>query len=624
MAESLEVAEVRERLRTDVVFWAEHCATILNEDRSPVKLKARPWQRSFDAALQRQDDAGMPMRAIILKARKLGFSTWVAAKFVHRATQFPHQYAIVAAQDRQTAGVLMDMVTLMVNSLPTFEELGLGFSIKPQVLAQGSTRNGNRFMTLGDRMRPHEASIYETITAGARGKGRGYTPSMLHGSEVAHWEDPDVIPGMLNSVPKRPGTIVVLESTANGFNHFHDRWERAVNGAEDPETGGLYAPLFYGWQDNPFNALPFVSDQARDRFIRTVGDPDGGGDEEEPWLVDEFGVTPEQLYWRRVTMSEECDGKIDIFHQEHPAIPEQAFIGSGFPVFSGILVSKAIKAAEAAHPPVQGFLRASEWRERRTRSGTVRVPLDPVWVAREDAEPADFDVWGSQERLLVWEHPLNAVSQGGVPDHQRKPDGQYIVFVDVAEGVAGTIEERDFSAIQVLDHITRKQVARWQSRVDVHDLPLIAYLVALYYNTAWLAPEKNSMGVGVVDVLQKDMHYPRMYRTHRPGDDQIGDAEGRRIGWETNRRTKPLMEMSFGLALKEGTHGLRDVVTARQLTTYVQDPKNRAKHGAKTGSFDDLLMAFMGAHRVADELRPRADRKRGGSSRAPRDSVTGY
>jgi hypothetical protein len=73
------------------------------------------------------------------------------------------------------------------------------------------------------------------------------------------------------------------------------------------------------------------------------------------------------------------------------------------------------------------------------------------------------------------------------------------------------------------------------------------------------------------------------------------------------------MEMSFGQALKDGTHGLRDVVTARQISTYVEDPKNRAKHGAKKGSFDDLLMAFMGAHRVADELKPR--RRAGGPER---------
>jgi hypothetical protein len=393
-------------------------------------------------------------------------------------TQYPFEYAVVAAQDRQTAGIMMDMVALMVGRLPTFEQLGLGFSIRPQIIGQGSTRNGSRFMTLGDRKRPHEASVYETMTAGARAKGRGYTPSMLHCSELAHWEDEDVIPGMLNAVPKRPGTIVVIESTANGFNHFHGRWERAVAGAEDPETGGLYVPIFRGWHDNPFNALPFVSDQARDRFERTVGDPDGGGDEEEPWLIEQFGVTLEQLYWRRVTMSEECDGKIDVFHQEQPATPDQAFIGSGTPVFSGILVSRAIKAAEAAHEPVQGFLRGDDWRERRTRSGTVRIPQTVSWVNREDATAVDYDAWGSQERLLVWEHPLNAASQQGVPAAERKPDGQYVVFVDVAQGVGGTLEERDFSAIQVLDHITRMQVARWRSRVDIHDLPLLALLTA--------------------------------------------------------------------------------------------------------------------------------------------------
>jgi hypothetical protein len=50
----------------------------------------RPWQARtpetpahmtpLDEALERQRAAGQPMRAIILKARKLGFSTWVQAK----------------------------------------------------------------------------------------------------------------------------------------------------------------------------------------------------------------------------------------------------------------------------------------------------------------------------------------------------------------------------------------------------------------------------------------------------------------------------------------------------------------------------------------------------------------
>jgi hypothetical protein len=80
------------------------------------------------------------MRAIILKARKLGFSTWVQARFLQRVTQMPNRYALVAAQDRKTAGVLMDMARYMYEHLPTEEELGIGCSIKPQIVGQGQSR----------------------------------------------------------------------------------------------------------------------------------------------------------------------------------------------------------------------------------------------------------------------------------------------------------------------------------------------------------------------------------------------------------------------------------------------------------------------------------------------------
>jgi hypothetical protein len=473
-------------------------------------------------------------------------------------------------------------------------------------------------MSLGDPARQVDASVYETISAGSGAAGRGYTPSMVHASEVAWWEDPDFIIGLLNAVPKRPETIVVLESTANGFNHFYERWQRAVEGAEDEELGGTYAPLFYGWQANPFNSLPFVSDQARDRFESTIGDADGGGDEEEPWLVEEFGVTLEQLRWRRVTMAEDCDGRIEVFHQEHPATPEQAFIGSGNPVFPGVLVSRAIKKAEDAGEPVEGLLAGGEWKERRTRAGTVRVPQVVVWVPRSEIGPADRDVWGSTSRLVVWEHPVNAVTQEGLALEKRRPDGQYVIFADIGYGEGNTTGEGDYHAAQVLDHMSRVQVARWRSRIPLHDVPLALFLLGLYFNTAWLAPEVNGPGVGVVDVLAKDMKYPRLYRRGRRGDDDRSDRAGHLLGWQTDLRTKPLMEQTFGQALKDGTHGLRDVLTGREFTTYVEDPKNRAKHGAQKGAHDDLAMALMGAHRVAAELRPRDP------SGKPRRSVRGH
>lgn len=636
MAESLEIAQVRERLRTDTAFWAEHCATILTPEKRPVRLKARPWQARtpdtpedivpLDEALERQRAAGVPMRALILKARKLGFSTWAQAKFMQRVTQMPYQYALTAAHRRDAGRILFDMARLMYRRLPTEEELGLGFAIKPQWIGGTEVaRQGNGYMTLGDRRRPEEASTYEVMTAGGKGGGRASTPTQFHGSEVAHYDDPEFLIGALNAVPKIPETIIILESTANGFNHFYDRWVRASDGAEDPDTGGLYAPLFYGWQHNPFNALPFTSDQARDRFAATIGDPDGGGDEEETWLVDEYGVTLEQLRWRRVVISEDCDGKIEKFHQEHPATPEQAFIGSGNPVFSAILVAKAIKQAELAPAPVEGVLRGADFRERRTKQGTILIPERAVWVPRAQMNADDVDLWGMTHPLRVWEHPVNDRTQEGVPDAERKPDGQYVTFVDVAQGVAGTTEERDYTAIQVIDHVSRMQVASYRSRIALHEVPLISLLIAVYFNQAWLAPEATGLGIGVVDALRVDYRYPRLYRRRRAGDDTRQDARENLLGWYTDLRTKPLLEMTFGQALKEGTHGIRDIPTAREFTTYVES--RPGKHEAQPGAFDDLAMSYMGAVRVASELKPRdPSRKPSGSGGRRRvgDDITGY
>jgi hypothetical protein len=480
-------------------------------------------------------------------------------------------------------------------------------------------------MTLGQRSRPEEASTYETMTAGGKGGGRATTPNKVHGSEVAHWEDPDYLTGLFNALPMLPDTIGVMESTAKGFNHFFDLWDNAVRGAADPETGVVWTPLFYGWQDNPYNALPFQSDLARDRFERTIGDEDGGGDPEEVLLAEEFGVTLEQLNWRRAIINgPECQGKVEVFHQEHPSTPEQAFIGSGSPVFSQILVTRALRRAAAAPAPVQGVLVGRDWKERRTRAGSIMVPQRAEWRLPGEVDAADLDRWGIPEWLRVWEHPVNEATQTGLAEAERKPDGQYVVFVDVAQGRSTTTEERDYSAIQVLDHVTRMQVASYRSRVAVHDLPLVALLVALYFNEAILAPEVTGLGIGVVDALAKDYRYRRLYRRRRAGDDQRSDQREQLVGWSTDLRTKPLMEQTFGQALRDDVHGLRCEVTGREFTTYVES--DRGKHGAQKGAFDDMAMAFMGAHRVAAELRPRdpSRERRSAAGRSVADDITGY
>jgi hypothetical protein len=223
MPAAADVEKLRQRLLYDSPFWAEHCAVIRAENRQAVRLVPRPWQLAFDQALEKQRAAGQPMRAIVLKARKLGFSTWVQAKFMQRITQLEAQYAVVVGQDRATSGVLFDMAKLIYDRLPTdpmladliFGEgtsLPAPFSVRPRWLGGGETRSGSKWMALGSKARSSDASIYETRTAGSSGAGRGYTPSLIHASEVAHWEDPRFKVGLMESLPGLPETIAVFES----------------------------------------------------------------------------------------------------------------------------------------------------------------------------------------------------------------------------------------------------------------------------------------------------------------------------------------------------------------------------------------------------------------------------
>src|SRR5438552_1479049 len=95
---------------------------------------------------------------------------------------------------------------------------------------------------------------------------------------------------------------------------------------------------------------------------------------DEPALIELYSLTPEQLYWRRMMIRTQHENNIELFKQENPASDDEAFIGSGRTVFSGVLISRALRAAEAAPAPVRGSLRAGERQERRSRAGTIRVP----------------------------------------------------------------------------------------------------------------------------------------------------------------------------------------------------------------------------------------------------------
>lgn len=81
-------------------------------------------------------------------------------------------------------------------------------------------------------------------TAGGSGVGRSYTLKCLHLSEFAFWpgDKRETFSGLVQAVPDRPGTVIIIESTANGYDEFKKMWDDAVQAERDGTDGFSFPP----------------------------------------------------------------------------------------------------------------------------------------------------------------------------------------------------------------------------------------------------------------------------------------------------------------------------------------------------------------------------------------------
>lgn len=581
------------KLTADHALWARKCAKILNKRKQLVPLELRPWQHQLQDALAAQREAGKPERAIVLKARQLGFSTDVQAMFIQRCTLTPYMAALTVAHDLDTAGKLFDIGNRVYHNLPDDPRL------KPALTHERDSKGGLKYMQWVN------GSNYDVETAGDIRGGRGQTPFLLHLSEIGWYDRLDGLDGLLNGVPYEPGSCIIWESTARGRNHFERHWNESVQGL----TG--YTTVFIPWQDDPDYSLPFDSIEDREAFEASIGQGEIG--EDEPMLIERFGLTLEQLHWRRFKIRADLRGDVQKFKQEYPAYPEEAFLATGRNVFSITYTSRVLgrieerdKRAELGEIPAPkvGILRETATKTKRTREGTIDVPIAVEFVPVEAT--------GFNRHV----HPMWHIFEDPVP--QQPPEGlgrdeqpiflpgQYVEGVDVAgdETVTST-GDTAWDAIQIIEHASQRQVARWRGRLDSHELLHQAILGAVYFNNAVLAPEiTGGYGGPIATGAWRRYGYPNVYR--RTKIDGQNDKTADLYGWDTNTQTRPELIAWLEQQLAEGTDGIVDWLTADELTSFVYNEKG--KPVPDVDHFSDLIMALMIAKMVARIRRPRINR----------------
>ncbi|HEY3974321.1 MAG TPA: terminase [Candidatus Sulfotelmatobacter sp.] len=246
-------------------------------------------------------------RNIVLKARQVGITTYIAARYFLQTITRPGTLTVQVAHSEESAQAIFNIVHRFWEKLP---------NTRVRQGALGKSRSNVRQIVF-----PKLDSEYRVETADDNA-GRGMTIHNLHCSEVSRWPRgaEETLASLRAAVV--PDGEIVLESTANGAGGiFYEEWQKAA------ETG--YTQHFFPWWYEPSYVV--------DKPVHPLND-------EEKELMARYGLSEEQVAWRR----KNWQLLRGLAGQEYAEDPVSCFLASGECVFDMESIERA--AAQAGSP----------------------------------------------------------------------------------------------------------------------------------------------------------------------------------------------------------------------------------------------------------------------------------
>ena len=512
--------------------YIEGLLKIRTKDGRMVPLIMNPPQQRLYEAVRRQWQAKKPVRIIILKARQMGFSTLTEALIFWRTATAPYTESMVVAHKEDATANLFRMSKLYLDALPEI--------LKPMTRASNAQEID---FNKPARLRTDKDGLHSRIrcaTAGGEGVGRSYTLQCLHLSEFAFWPGDKLktFVGLAQAVPDLPGTMIIIESTANGYETFKTMWDQAVEAKRSGQEG--FEPIFFPWYE-----MPEYRRDPPPGFVRTA---------EENDLAEEYGLDDQQIAWRRWCIQTLCGGDMQLFRQEYPATPDEAFIATGSCFFPQ---EELVKRREA--------VRDDKW-----EYGTFRI----TWSPTKDIQSYKWvkDKTGS---IRIRKKP-----EPGVP---------YVIGGDTAG------EGSDFFAGQVLDNRTGEQVAVLHHQYGEREYAEQMYCLGKYYNDALIGIETNFSTYP--EMKLEELGYQNLYVRER--FDTYSGKPQRAFGFATTSRTRQtILDALKDVAIND-MDMITDYETLGEMITFVRG--DDGKPAAEEGEHDDLVMSLAIAHHVRSQ-----------------------
>ena len=366
---------------------------------TPELFKFNRAQMYLHDRLQKQKEATGKVRAVILKGRQQGCSTYIQARFFHQVITSRGKKAFILTHDKEATKNLFSMAVRFYDNL------------EPGLVPQADTANAKELYF------KEFDSGYSVGTAGNKSVGRSQTIQLMHSSEVAFWQfAEDHSKGILQAISNEKGTEVILESTANGIgNYFHSRWLNAMDA--DSEYQAIFLPWY--WQEE------YTYDAENFRLS-----------EEEQHYMDLYqanGLTPSHLAWRRMKIDEfskDYDAGKEFFNVEYPFSATEAFKN---PIANVFILSKYVEKARKQDIEHKGglIIGVDVAIADRDRTAILRRRGRVAYNLQRVSNYNTMEIVGLLKRIITTEKPAKV----------------YIDCIGVGAGVVDRLQEMGFDCV---------------------------------------------------------------------------------------------------------------------------------------------------------------------------------
>lgn len=525
-----------------------------------VSLRPNRPQRRFLELFRKLQATNQPIRIVILKARQWGGTTITDAIMYALTSQQKNINSMIIADDRKGASYILGMAQNYQSSVET------DFSH----LAPETIHNNKNELAFKDTR-----SCIFVESSENKDAGQKYTLHYLHCSEVSkfHYTD-ELFGGLLPAVSKAPGSIIVMESTANGIgDYFHSLCMQAQENSEKYRDGdysvyrGEWLLFFVPFMEHEEYSRPFESDTERQALLNSLDD------EEKALLNLHFETidgtkqtTLENLNWRRWVLPIDFKNDIDKFHEMNPSTVDEAFLASGRMAFDPKRC-KEIYNYTLTQNYVIGTLEHDKKDEKNIKFFENRTGDWKIWRLPDLEKYSHFPI----DYVL----PIDPAGQKEIEGNTDGKKGDY--------NTIGVFRRRQAGEIPELPDGGLEQVAEYRSRIAPDLLADEAYKAYLAYSVTTAFPEVTGWGITTVDHLK---HKANVFV--RETIDERTRQKTRKLGWATNKATKPVMISELAAAIRDRRILIRSQILAQELMTYIVAADGTTN--AQEGCFDDTVI----------------------------------